>query len=174
MGLSAWGGSYFGKLLKLPAPLLVRGMICVAIVQSLVSIFLGYDLLVWWPESIMILSQILIAFSIGSRFQKVCSLGVKNLYDCICKHHWFNFSHVCMCLFCGRSNWYYIVNFCFAFAPGGVVNGNNGCGSSRTLTFVVTVQVLRIVVVILILPPFFRLLNRRKISKQTKSPYPYV
>ena len=36
-------------------------------------------------------------------------------------------------------------------------------------TFVVTVQVLRIVVVILILPPFFRLLNRRDLRKHAES-----
>ena len=57
-----------------------------------------------------------------------------------------------------------------AFAPGGVAEmATTAVVLHADSTFVVTVQVLRIVVVILILPPFFRLLNRRDLRKHTES-----
>lgn len=169
--LSAWGGSYFGKLLKLPAPLLVGGMIGVAIVQSLVSIFLGYDLLVWWPESIMILSQILIASSIGSRFQKSMFIGIRRTFMIAFVSTIGLIIAMFACAYLvAEATGITLLTSVLAFAPGGVAEmATTAVVLHADSTFVVTVQVLRIVVVILILPPFFRLLNRRDLRKYKKS-----
>ena len=56
-------------------------MLTVAIVQTAASSYVGYNLQAYWPHSVMILSQIFIASSIGSRFHKEMFIGVKN-YGC--------------------------------------------------------------------------------------------
>ena len=73
---AAFGGYYAGKFLRLPAPWLVGGMIGVAILQSFYSLFTGHTIEAWWPHALIILSQIFIAASIGSRFQKRMFTGI--------------------------------------------------------------------------------------------------
>lgn len=70
----------YRKKLKFPAPWLVGGMLTVAIVQTAASSYVGYNLQAYWPHSVMILSQIFIASSIGSRFHKEMFIGVKKLW----------------------------------------------------------------------------------------------
>jgi uncharacterized protein len=171
LGLTAWGGSYVGKFLKFPAPFLVGGMICVAIVQSLLSIFLGHDLLVWWPESIIILSQVMIASSIGSRFQRSMFIGIGKTFVIAFLSTIALILAMFACAYIvAEVTGITLLTSVLAFAPGGVAEmATTAVVLHADSTFVVTVQVLRIVVVILILPPFFKLLNRRKISRQTES-----
>jgi uncharacterized protein len=169
--LSAWGGSFVGKFLKFPAPLLVGGMVCVAIVQSLISILLGHDLLVWWPGSIMIISQIFIASSIGSRFQRSMFMGIKRTFVIAFVSTIALIIAMFACAYVvAEVTGITLLTSVLAFAPGGVAEmATTAVVLHADSTFVVTVQVLRIVVVILILPPFFRLLNRRDLRKHTES-----
>ena len=169
--LSAWGGSFVGKFLKVPAPLLVGGMISVAFVQNAISIPLGHDLSVWWPESIMILSQIFIASSIGSRFQRSMFIGISRTFKIAFVSTIGLIIAMFICAyFVAQVTGISLLTSVLAFAPGGVAEmASTAVVLQADSTFVVTVQVLRIVVVILILPPFFRLLNRRDSRKQTES-----
>lgn len=169
--LTAWGGSFVGKLLKFPAPLLVGGMVCVAIVQSLISIFLGHDLFVWWPASIMIISQVFIASSIGSRFQRSMFIGIGRTVKIAFVSTIGLIIVMFACAFLvTEATGITLLTSVLAFAPGGVAEmATTAVVLHADSTFVVTVQVLRIVVVILILPPFFRLLNRRDMRKHEES-----
>ena len=75
-----------------------------------------------------------------------------------------------MCLFVAEATGITLLTSVLAFAPGGVAEmATTAVVLHADSTFVVTVQVLRIVVVILILPPFFRLLNRRDLRKHAES-----
>ncbi|WP_375162400.1 AbrB family transcriptional regulator [Bacillus sp. V3B] len=171
LGLTAWGGYYVGKLLKFPAPILVGGMVCVAFVQSFTSFFIGSDLVVWWPHSIMILSQICIAASIGSRFQRSMFIGIKKTVVVAFLSTIALILAMFGCAYLvSETTGISLVTSVLAFAPGGVAEmATTAVVLNADSTFVVTVQVLRIVVVILVLPPFFRLLNRWELRKRTHS-----
>jgi uncharacterized protein len=171
LGLTAWGGHYVGKILRFPAPVLVGGMVCVAVVQSLISFFTGHDLIVWWPHSIMILSQICIAASIGSRFQRSMFIGIQKTVAVAFLSTIALIIAMFGCAYLvAKATGISLVTSVLAFAPGGVAEmATTAVVLHADSTFVVTVQVLRIIVVILVLPPFFRLINRWELRKRTHS-----
>jgi membrane AbrB-like protein len=171
LGLTAWGGHYVGKILRFPAPVLVGGMVCVAVVQSLISFFTGHDLIVWWPHSIMILSQICIAASIGSRFQRSMFIGIQKTVAVAFLSTVALIVAMFGCAYLvAKATGISLVTSVLAFAPGGVAEmATTAVVLHADSTFVVTVQVLRIIVVILVLPPFFRLINRWELRKRTHS-----
>jgi uncharacterized protein len=170
LGLTAWGGSYIGKLLKFPAPILVGGMVCVAVIQSLISFSIGYDFVVWWPDTIMILSQILIAASIGSRFQRSMFIGIRRTVMIAFISTIALIVAMFGCAFIvAKATGISLITSVLAFAPGGVAEmAATSVVLHADSTFVVAVQVLRIVVVILVLPPLFRLLNRWELRGRTE------
>lgn len=169
LGAAAWGGYYAGKLLRLPAPWLVGGMLGVAILQSIYSFFTGHGIIAWWPDPIIILSQIFIAASIGSRFQK-------SMFNSIGKTVWVSLlstiglvAAMFGCAFAvSKITGISLITSVLAFAPGGIAEmAATAIVLHADATFVVAVQVLRIVFVLLVLPPLFRAFNRNRLKQQS-------
>ena len=167
----AWGGYYLGKFLKFPAPWLIGSMVSVAIVKSFGSNLMGYNLIAWWPQMFMIVSQIFIGASIGSRFQKNMFKGLNRtlLISCLNTIGLILFTLICA-YFVSRLTDITFLTASLAFAPGGiaemtttalVLNGDS--------TFVVAVQVLRVITVCSTLPPFFRFLKYMEDKKKIHS-----
>jgi len=171
LGLAAWVGYYVGKRIKIPAPWLVGGMIFVALFQSIYSYITGHDMVIWWPEIIMILSQVLIASSVGSRFQRSMFIGVGRAVVVAFLGTIGLIIAMFLCAFIvSKVTGISLITSVLAFAPGGVAEmSTTAVILQADSTFVVAVQVLRIVFVILVLPPFFRLLNRKEQQKSTQS-----
>ena len=171
LGLAVWGGYYIGRYLRLPAPWLVGGMISVAIVQALVSSYTGYDLMIWWPHSVIVLSQIFIAASIGSRFHKNMIRGLRKTMVVALLSTFGLISIMFVCaFFVSKVTGITFVTAALAFAPGGIAEmATMSVVLHADSTFVVAVQVLRILVVCILMPPFFRLLNHWKKRKDTYS-----
>lgn len=154
-------GYYIGKFLKFPAPWLIGSMVSIAAAKILTAGFTGTDLVAWWPHSLIIISQIFIGASIGSRFHKNMFRGLKRtlavsflstlgliLFVFICAYF---LSVITDIKFLTAS---------LAFAPGGIAEmTTTALVLHADATFVVTVQVLRVVTVCVTLPPFFRLLK---------------
>ncbi|KAA9023634.1 AbrB family transcriptional regulator [Niallia endozanthoxylica] len=171
LGLAAWAGYFVGKLLKIPAPWLVGGMIFVALFQSVYSFITGHNLAIWWPEIIMILSQIFIATSVGSRFQRSMFIGVgKAVFVAFLGTIGLIIAMFLCAYFVSKVTGISLITSVLAFAPGGVAEmSTTAVILQADSTFVVAVQVLRIVFVILVLPPFFRMLNRKEQQKSMQS-----
>lgn len=171
LGLAVWGGYYVGKFLRLPAPWLVGGMLSVAIVQTLISSHIGYDLMIWWPHSVIVLSQVFIAASIGSRFHKHMLIGLRKTMVVALLSTFGLISIMFACAFLvSKMTGISFVTASLAFAPGGIAEmATMAVVLHADSTFVVAVQVLRILVVCILLPPFFRLLNHWKKKKDTYS-----
>jgi uncharacterized protein len=167
LGFASWGGYYVGKFLKLPAPILVGGMLGVAVTQSTYQWITGSELIFWWPATIMILSQILIASSIGSRFQKnMFNNLVKTVLIAFISTIGLIIAMLICAYFVSEITGISLITSILAFAPGGVAEmAATSVILGADSTFVVAVQVLRIVAVILILPPLFRFLHQRKQRK---------
>ncbi|WP_199484523.1 AbrB family transcriptional regulator [Peribacillus glennii] len=171
LALGAWAGIYVAKYVKIPAPWLVGGMIGAASVQMLSTFISGHEMIAWWPNLAMILSQIFIASCVGSRFYKGMFEGIrKTLIISL-----FSTLALIMCmllcaLFVAKVTGISLLTSLLAFAPGGVAEmATTAAVLNADATFVVAVQVLRIVVVCITLPPLFRLLNSWEVRRMKSS-----
>lgn len=174
LALTAWAGYYVGKKMKFPAPWLLGSMLLTAIVQGGTSAAVGHDVTAYWPHEIMILSQVVIAASIGSRFKKEMFQGLKQTIA---------ISFVSTVLFIGamficayivsKATGIAFITAALAFAPGGVAEmATTAVVLNADATFVVAVQVLRIIAVILVLPPVFRFLHAREGKREVHPQVP--
>ena len=163
----AFLGYYLGKFLKFPAPWLIGSMVSIAIVKSFSSLVIGYNIIAWWPTELIIFSQVLIGASIVSRIHKSMFKGLKKTLAISFLSTIFLIFSMFLCayivsLITGLS----IITSALAFAPGGIAEmTTTAIVLDADSTFVVAVQVLRVISVCMILPPFFRFLNRLDIKK---------
>ena len=167
----AVAGYYFGKHLKFPAPWLLGSMVGVAIFKSFGSLFLGHDIVAWWPHELIIFSQIFIGTSIGSRFHKNMFIGLKKtlFVSSLCTMGFILSMILCAYIVSAITGVSFITS-ALAFAPGGIAEMTTTAVVLKgNPTFVVAVEVLRIISVIVILPPVFRLLNYWDVKKKMNS-----
>ncbi|WP_338469385.1 AbrB family transcriptional regulator [Niallia sp. XMNu-256] len=166
--LAAWGGKFIGKLLRFPSPVLIGGLVGVAVVQGLYYLILDSELIVWWPALIMIIAQVLMASSIGARFQRSMFQNIgKLLFVAFISTVGLILAMLICAYFVSVITGISLITSVLAFAPGGVAEmAATAIILEADSTFVVAVQVLRIVVVILVLPPLFKLMSRRQIHKK--------
>jgi membrane AbrB-like protein len=167
--LVAWIGYHLGKLLKFPAPWLIGGMITVAVVKSYGSALIGFDLVAWWPQSLIILSQIFIGASIGSRFTKTMFVGLnRTLFISFLSTIGLIISVFICAYFVSIFTDIPFLTAGLAFAPGGIAEmTTTALVLNGDATFVVAVQVLRVVTVCITLPPFFRFLKYLEVKKKS-------
>ncbi|MDR7001903.1 AbrB family transcriptional regulator [Neobacillus niacini] len=171
----AYIGSLLGKYLKLPAPWLIGSMVGVAIVQSLSSLLMGRDIISWWPHEVIILSQIMIAASIGSRFHKSMFIGLKRTITVSFLSTVGLIGSMFICaILVAKITGISLITSILAFAPGGIAEmTTTSVVLGGDSTFVVAVQVLRIFFICIFLPQVFRLLNYREQNKQVLSKHPH-
>lgn len=170
----AYAGYHIGKKLKFPAPWLLGSMVTVALVQSGASAYKGHDMVAFWPDESMIAAQILIAASIGSRFRTEMFTGLKKTIAVSFISTVFFITLMFICAYVvSKLTGLSFVTAALAFAPGGVAEmAATAVVLKADATFVVAVQVLRIVAVILLLPPVFKMfyakeLKRKRISQSS-------
>ncbi|MBS4208175.1 AbrB family transcriptional regulator [Bacillus sp. FJAT-50079] len=166
--LVAAGGSFLARFLKLPTPWLLGSMVIIALLQTVSFGPAGGE--IWWPSSILILSQIMIGTSIGSRLNKQLFVGLKRilLVSSLSSIVLIIVMVLCATLVSKLTEISWITAI-LAFAPGGIAEmAVTAVTLNADSTFVVAVQVLRIAVVIMLLPPLFQLVERKlSKSKQT-------
>ncbi|MBN8209039.1 AbrB family transcriptional regulator [Bacillus sp. NTK071] len=169
--IGSFGGYRIGKLLKLPAPWLVGGMLGVGVVHMIGSSYLGENLTGWWPHWLIILAQILIGASIGSRLHKDMFVGARQIVIVGLLTSIGLVAVMTLCAFgVSEATGIPFVTSVLAFAPGGVAEmATASVAFHANPAFVVAVQTLRLVTIFLVLPPFFRLLNRQTNHVVTKS-----
>lgn len=168
---TAYAGYRLGKKLKFPAPWLLGSMLLTAVVQSGSSAVAGYDLAAYWPHEVMIVSQIVIAASIGSRFRKEMFTGLKQTITVALISTVVFIGAMFACAFVvSKATGLAFITAALAFAPGGVAEmATTAVVLEADATFVVAVQVLRIIAVILLLPPVFRMLHAWETRKEAHS-----
>jgi membrane AbrB-like protein len=171
LAVIAYGGYRAGKYLKFPAPWLLGSMVGVAIVQSFSSTYAGHDMVAFWPDKFMVVSQILIATSIGSRFRKEMFIGLKQTVVVAFISTLVLIAAMFACAYVvSKITKMAFVTTALAFAPGGIAEmATTAVVLDADSTFVVAVQVLRIIAVCLFLPPIFKMLHKWEIRKDVHS-----
>jgi membrane AbrB-like protein len=168
--IAATVGYYISKKLKIPAPRLVGGIIGVSVAQVVSSVITGVDIVPWLPGWMKILAQIFLGASIGLSITREMFVGMGQVI-------FLGFIGsvalvgVMMAISVAVSHWTGIpvVTSILAFAPGGVAEMAISAVSLRAnAPFVVAAQTLRLVTILLILPPVFRLLRERIKVKESQ------
>ena len=161
LSVTAYAGYHVGKKLKFPAPWLLGSMLLTAVVQSSASAAVGHDIIAYWPHEVMILSQVVIAASIGSRFRKEMFEGLKQTMVIAFVSTVLFIAAMFACAYIvSKFTGLAFMTAALAFAPGGVAEmATTAVVLQADATFVVAVQVLRIIAVILLMPPVFRMLH---------------
>lgn len=156
--------AYLGKLIHAPARWIVMPMVGVALFKGLISVTFGYDVVLWWPHAIFVFAQISLGASIGSRINKdmfagmgkvaLVSFGTTLLLIATTLISAFVITHVTDITF---------ITALLAFAPGGIAEmAATAILVGADSVFVVTVQVIRIMIVLMVLPVLFRKLFSKK------------
>ena len=169
--LAAWAGKIVGKMLKFPSPLLIGGMVGVAVFQGLYFLIFGTELMFWWPSIILIIAQVLMSSSIGARFQKHMFQNIgKMLVISTLSTVGLIFAMLLCAFFVSEITGISLITSVLAFAPGGVAEmAATAIVLGADSTFVVAVQALRIVVVLLVLPPIFKIVGNQQQVKEKDS-----
>jgi membrane AbrB-like protein len=150
------------KRLKFPAPLLTGGMLGTALAQTAISVWFEHDLHSWWTDALFCAAQVSIGTSIGTKINRQRLLEVKSaaLVGSVTSFIMLLVMVICAFLI---SKWTNIplTTSLFAMAPGGVAEmAATSISFHADATFVVVVQVLRVLAVIIMLPPVLRCLHR--------------
>lgn len=155
---AAFIGYLIGKRFKFPAPWLVGGMLTVGIMQVAGSAIAGYNLTAWWPHLVLIIAQVIIATSIGSRFQADMFQGMKRTIGVAFISTIVLIGTMFLCAYIvSEVGGIPFITTALAFAPGGVAEmATTSVVLGADAPFVVAVQVFRILIVSLLLPPIFR------------------
>jgi membrane AbrB-like protein len=169
LACAAWIGSIAGKRLKFPAPWLVGGILGAALAQTTVSVWIGHDVLLWWTDAFFFTAQVLIGTSIGTKVNRERLMEAKAaaLVGSVT-----SLILVLVMVLCAVviSEWTNIplITSLFAMAPGGIAEmAMTSVSFHADATFVVTVQVLRFLAVMVMLPSLLRLVYRMTVNPQT-------
>lgn len=157
------GGYYIGKLLHMPAPWLVGTMIGIAITQAVSAFIANHDMVPWWPHIIFIIAQVCIGASIGSRIRKEMFVGVQRIIGLSMIATIGLITAMLGCAFIvSKLTDITFTTAALAFAPGGIAEMSTASVLYHAdSTFVVAVQVLRVIFVCVLLPHLYKILNKK-------------
>lgn len=168
--LAAWGACKAAKYLKFPAPWLLGSMLGVALVHVGGAAVMGHDMTAWWPSQANHVSQVFLGATIGSKMYKSMFSGVSRIIivgfvSSVGLIAAMFLSAVIVSKLTGIS----LITSVLAFAPGGIAEmATTSVTLHADSTFVVAVQVIRVILVIALLPPFYRLLHHLHGEKKGK------
>lgn len=151
------------KALRFPAPWLLGSMTGAAVLQIAGASMTGLSTTAWWPHGFSVLSQICLGATIGSKISKDMFIGVrKTLIVALASSVGLIIAMILSAAVTAKAAGISLTTAILAFAPGGIAEmATTSVTLHADSTFVVAVQVLRVVLVIAMLPPFFRLLHQK-------------
>ncbi|NQD53487.1 AbrB family transcriptional regulator, partial [Bacillus altitudinis] len=155
--------------LHFPAPWLIGSMLGVAALQVGAGALTGHDLIPYWPAQANIASQVFLGATIGSKMNKQMFVGLKNtLIVAVVSSAGLIAATVLSSIAIAEITGISVITAILAFSPGGIAEmATTAVTLHEDSTFVVAVQVVRIILVIAMLPPFFRFLHHVWAKRQT-------
>lgn len=174
LACTAWIGAITGKRLKFPAPWLVGGILGAAFAQTTVSVWIGHDVLPWWTDAFFFTAQVLIGTSIGTKVNRERLMEAKSaaLVGSVTSLILVLVMVLCAVIISVWTN-IPLTTSLFAMAPGGIAEmAMTSVSFHADATFVVTVQVLRFLSVMIMLPPLLRLVYRITANPQAYLGHP--
>ncbi|QQK76472.1 AbrB family transcriptional regulator [Salicibibacter cibarius] len=160
--------AFTSKKLKIPAPWLLGAMVTAA-AFNLISAQALPAATLWWPDWALPVAQLFLGASIGAKMQKdlfrdskaVIIVGIISSLALIA-------ALAALSILVASQTQLDMITSILAFSPGGVAEmAATAVELDADSTFVVAVQVIRIMAVLLVLPPMFQLL-RKYVLKEGK------
>jgi uncharacterized protein len=171
--IASYAGYRFWKRFNLPAPALVGGLLGTFFLQSLTRQITGISITPYWPDFVIVLSQVMIGASIGMRIERHMLGEIHRIIWIGGLCSLMNIWTVIACSI-AIANWIGIqaTTSILAFAPGGIAEmAITATVLHADAPLIVTVQTLRLLIVLVILPPFFRMIQQRAVVSR-KPPAP--
>ncbi|RYL94387.1 AbrB family transcriptional regulator [Sporolactobacillus sp. THM7-4] len=166
-------GCFISKRLHMPAPWLIGSMIGVGIAQTLSGLISGHNLAIYWPRELLIIAQLMIGASVGSRLNRDMFAGVaRTVVIGLLGSLGLMASMLICALLVSYLTGISIITSILAFAPGGIAEmAATSVVLHADSTFVVAVQVLRVLAICIVLPPVFSIINRRVPGQKASNSY---
>ncbi|MFD2617293.1 AbrB family transcriptional regulator [Terrilactibacillus laevilacticus] len=158
-----------GRVCHMPAPSILGSMLGAAFMQITGSSIVHQDLTVIWPHWLIIVAQILIGSSIGSKINRRMFQGLARVFvfGLIGSIGLIIAMLICAWLVSILSHISFLTSI-LAFAPGGVAEmATTAVVLHSDSAFVVGVQILRMMVIFIIMPPLINLIGSSSIKKET-------
>jgi len=167
--IGAWLMSRLAVRLHFPAPWLIGSMLGVAALQVGAGALTGHDLIPYWPAQANIASQVFLGATIGSKMNTQMFVGLKNtLIVAVVSSAGLIAATVLSSIAIAEITGISVITAILAFSPGGIAEmATTAVTLHEDSTFVVAVQVVRVILVIAMLPPFFRFLHHVWAKRQT-------
>lgn len=157
------GGALIWKKIKMPAPWLIGSMLGAVIMQLLGTLVYENRVMAYWPPHLTIFAQILIGTSIGSRIRSEMFKGLRQIFI-VSLVSTLSLVLLMISISAVISEFTHIplVTCILAFAPGGVAEMSTAAVALHAdSTFVLAVQTIRLMIILILLPPLFRFINNR-------------
>lgn len=155
---------FLGRKIHMPAPWLIGSMIGTSAAQILLSMTSMHEAGIWWHQDLIILAQVLIGAAVGSRLSREMFVGLGQitligLIGSIALTSCMIIFALIVSHFTGVAK----ITSILAFAPGGIAEmAATSVVLHADAAFVVSCQVLRVLTICIVLPPFFTLFLRRR------------
>ncbi|MFJ5963863.1 AbrB family transcriptional regulator [Bacillus sp. NPDC093026] len=165
---AAWLVSRMAVRLHFPAPWLIGSMLGVATLQVAAGAFIEHDLIPYWPAQANVASQLCLGATIGSKMNKQMFVGLKNTFIvAVISSAGLIAATVLSSIAIAEITGISVITAILAFSPGGIAEmATTAVTLHEDSTFVVAVQVIRVILVIAMLPPFFRFLHHFWVKRQ--------
>ncbi|MCL1632327.1 AbrB family transcriptional regulator [Sporolactobacillus sp. CPB3-1] len=163
-------GALAGSRLHMPAPWLLGALISVAAAQTLFEYITARDFPVWQPPALIIAAQIMLGACVGARLYPGMFRGITRAFLVgLAGSVGLTAAMFLGALLVSALTTVDPVTCVLAFAPGGIdVMAITSEVLHADSTFVVAVQVLRVLVICMLLPPFFNQIQRKREQQNQK------
>ncbi|MCO7127370.1 AbrB family transcriptional regulator [Sporolactobacillus shoreicorticis] len=153
-----------GEKIKVPAPWLLGTMLGAAAARIVFGVITASALPVWQPHVLVIAAQVTIGTCVGSRLNRKMFVDIARIaFVGLMGSIGLTAAMFLCALLVSDLTGIDQVTSILAFAPGGIdVMAVTSEALHANSTFVVAVQVLRVLAICTLLPPFFALLNRHR------------
>ncbi|MTT33229.1 AbrB family transcriptional regulator [Terrilactibacillus sp. BCM23-1] len=159
-----------GRHFHLPAPAILGSMIGAALIQVTGSSLMHHDLAIVWPHWLIILSQIFIGSSIGSKINKRMFQGITRvlIFGLIGSVGLILAMLLCAWIVSLLTSITFLTSI-LAFAPGGVAEmATTAVVLHADSAFVVGVQVIRMMTIFIIMPPLINFIGKSHVKRETR------
>lgn len=156
------------KKIHMPVPWLLGSMIGAAVAQIMLTVVFGRHTGLWWHQDLIIIAQMLIGAGIGSRMNRRMFAGLARISAIgLAGSVVLTAAMFLIALCVSRLANVDAMTSILAFAPGGIAEmAATSIVLHADSTFVVTVQVLRVMTICILLPPFFAMMSRHRSRTQ--------
>lgn len=154
LAFAVWAGVKTAQKLKIPAPILVGGILGVTFMQITVSSYANFSIIPWLPQSVVIAAQIMLGASLGAKINKSMFIDAgRSLIAGLFSIFGLLILMVSCSILLHEITGIPLITSLLSFAPGGVAEmAATSNAIHADSSFVIAAQTLRLIMIYTLLP----------------------